>query len=1116
MRIHMQRESRFRPGTAGPASAWPGGRLFLGLLPALLAMSFAFGFEKELPLRFEHYSLEEGLSQSIVDSIAQDTQGFLWLATEDGLNRFDGYNFDVFRYTPGTASGLSFNHITSIVADSQGVLWIGTFSGGLNRYDTKTGIFKVYRNEPRNPASLCHDTVRTLCLDRYGKIWVGTVGGGVCVLDPTRGTFTRFPVGPGDPRALSHGNVSAIVEDRQGAIWIATRGGGLNRYDPATRSFACFRNQPDRPDSIASNDITALCADRSGRLWVGTAGSGLDRFEPASGSFRHYRHGNLTPCSISSDAVTSLLEDRDGRFWVGTSGGGLNHFLVDQGIFLAFRHDPQDRGSLASDDIRSLYEDAGGVLWVGTYGSGLCKCTPGNRTFQLYKVEPGKKDGLGNDIVWALYEDPTDGTLWIGSHGGGLQHYDPARGTWTSYLNRPGDPASLSGNRVRTITPDPEGGIWVGTDGNGLNYFDPRTGKSRVYRFDPQNPGSLRGNFIRAVYRDRQGHVWVGTQESGLERLDPRTGQFVHFRHDPADPGSLSKDMLRTIFEDRAGRLWIGTNGGGLELLDRATGKFTHFRSQPGKSNTLSSDCIFTIYEDSAGYLWLGTWGGGLNRFDPRNGSVTIYTIADGLPSNSIYGILGDGEGKLWMSTNNGLSCFDPVRKTFRNFSESDGLQSNEFNGGSFFRGHSGALYFGGIKGFNSFYPNKIYQNPHVPAIVITNFLKLGVPVRTPRPISWMKQLDVWPGDYNISLEFSGLDFADPAKNRYAFHMEGLDPGWIQVDSRRRSASYTNLEPGRYTFQVRSCNNDGLWNDTGASVEIVVHPPYYRTWWFRGIVAFALCGIIALVGMEWFSRHREKMRLKAIEQELDVAATIQKSMLPDGTPTFLGRGDIELCAEMVPARHVGGDFYDYYMVEPDIFAFAIGDVSGKGVPAAMQMSMSRVLIKGAAVSGRDAADLARVVNDTLLGEFSGESFVTVFFGILDLRTGVLEYVRAGHNPPALVDPSGEIRFLEEPGNLFIGMFADAQFEAGNVVLEPGTTLFLFTDGITEAQDTEGRLFDDGTSGRLERALSAAAHASLPEMVLQVLCTVRAFSAGAVQSDDRTVLAIRYKPDSGKA
>lgn len=1079
--------------------------LVVGLiLPAAIAAD-------DLPLRFERLSLEQGLSQSIVECITQDARGFMWFGTEDGLNRYDGYKFEVFRPGPLQPAGMSTPHVVSLHQDRRGILWIGTFNGGLNRFDPRTRTFQVFRNQPGNPNSLSHDLVRVIREDREGRLWIATGGGGLNLYDPEKQSFTHFTHDSGQPGSLPDDFVDCLLLDREGFVWAGTRS-GLARFDPRTGTFLNFRHHHLRPESLAHDEVTALLEDRQGRLWVGTRGGGLDLMDRAAGTFRHFRHDPARPSSLSHDHLTALFEDSAGRLWIGTNGGGLNLAFPENGSFFHYLNDPSEPGSLSRNEIRAIFEDAGGMLWVGTYGGGLNRADAGRKLFRTYRARPGDPDSVGNDIVWAFYE-AADGAVWVGSHGGGLERLDPASGRWTHFRSRPGDPRSLSDDRVRVICPSRRGVFWIGTDGGGLNRFDPLTLTFTAFRHDPKDPASLANDQIRALLEDQKGRLWVGTFGGGLDLFDPATLKFTHFRHDEGNPASLGNDVVRALLEDRAGRIWVATHGGGLNLLDPEKGTFRRFLADPSRSGSLSSNFVFSLFEDRKGTLWVGTWGGGLQRFDASTGQAEVFTTSDGLPSDNIYGILEDEQGRLWMSTNNGLCRLFPSAREFRTYTESEGLQSNEFNGNAFHRGPGGRMYFGGIKGFTTFLPSEILDNPHPPPVVITRFLKLNKEARTPLAITETGQVEVKPADYYFAFEFAALDFAAPARNRYAYRMEGFDPEWITVGADRRFATYTRLGPGAYTFQVRASNNDGVWNEAGTSLTVVVLPPYYQTWWFRLAVVLSALALLYFSFLAWSSRVRERARLRLLEGELDVAARIQCSSLPSLFPPFPDRRDIDIFARMVPARHVGGDFYDFYFVAPDRLAFAIGDVSGKGVPAAMQMSVCRVLIKGAAMVGRPLGQVAEVVNDTLARELPPNSFITAFLGILDLGSGRLEYVRAGHDSPVVIRAGGAMERLDEPANLFLGTFPGTKYEVGAVFLHSGDTLLLFTDGITEAADDGGGFFDENEK-RWQELLAPTPRESLREATVRLMEAVEAHSAGLPQSDDRTLMLVRRYGNSG--
>jgi signal transduction histidine kinase/streptogramin lyase len=429
--------------------------------------------------------------------------------------------------------------------------------------------------------------------------------------------------------------------------------------------------------------------------------------------------------------------------------------------------------------------------------------------------------------------------LWIGTFDGGLNKLDRKSGIFTVYQHDPDDPTSLSSNEVRAILEDQAGILWVGTNYGGLNLFDPRTEQFIHYQHDPDDPGSLSEDRIRVLYEDRSGNLWIGTWSGGLNRLDRATGTFVHYQHDADDPFSLSDNRVRAIYEDRAGVLWVGTSGGGINLWDSVNNRFTHYRHDPDDPQSLNNDVVFSFCEDPTGMVWIGTVGGGLNRFDRATSAFTHYTEKDGLPNDAIYGILADAEGFLWLSTNGGLSRFDPRTETFRNYDVSDGLQNNEFNAGAYFQSNRGEMFFGGIQGFNAFYPEQVKDNPHIPPIVITAFSKFNEVART--DLFSNEHIRLSYKDNFISFEFAALDYTASEKNQYAYMLEGQDRDWVDAGT-RRYASYTNLRGGDYVFRVKGSNNDAVWNEEGVAVYLTVTPPIWETWWFRTIVLLVLAG----------------------------------------------------------------------------------------------------------------------------------------------------------------------------------------------------------------------------------------------------------------------------------
>ena len=905
-------------------------------------------------IRFERISLEQGLSQSVVLCMLQDSHGFMWFGTQDGLNRYDGYDFVVYKHDPEDPHSLSDGFVRSIYEDRSGALWIGTNTGGLDRFDRETERFTHYQNDPDDPHSLSDDNVQSIYEDRAGVLWVGTLGGGLNRLDRESapgagaGQFTHYQNDPDDPHSLSNDNVQSIYEDQAGVLWIGTNGGGLDRLDRESApgagagQFIHYQNDPDDPHSLSNDNVQSIYEDQAGVLWIGTNGGGLDRLVPSAssgqapsassgqapstgsgqalseaegldresapgagaGQFTHYRADPDDPHSLSSDNVQSIYEGQAGVLWIGTGDGGLDRLDRETERFTHYQNDPGDPHSLSNDIVQSIYESQAGVLWVGTFGGGLNKHDRDTEQFVHYQNDPDDPHSLSSDAVWSIYQDG-EGVLWIGTNGDGLNRLvlseaegldrasAPGAGAeqFIHYQNDPDDPHSLSHNIVWSVYQDREGVLWVGTNA-GLDRFDPETERFVHY---PTLP-------VLSMCQDREGTLWVGTLGGGLGTFDresaPGDGaeQFVYYQNDPNDPHSLSDNTVVSIYEDRDGVLWIGTFSGGLDRLVPSTGsgqalseaegldresapgagakRFVHYANDPGDPHSLSHNTVLSIYQDREGVLWVGTAGGGLNKLDRATGTFTHYTEKDGLPNDYVYGILeddappGGGGRNLWLSTNKGLSRFNPQTETFKNYDVRDGLQSNEFNMSAYHKSSSGEMFFGGIHGFNAFYPDEVIDNPTIPPIVITDFQLFSEPVVVgadsplQKPIAETDEIRLSYQDDFFSFEFAALHYAAPEENQYAYLMEGLDKDWNYVGT-RRFAGYTSVPPGEYRFRVKGANSDGVWNEEGASVKVIVTPPFWQTWWFGiSMAALVVGGVFGVFTLRVRAIEAQRRQLK--------------------------------------------------------------------------------------------------------------------------------------------------------------------------------------------------------------------------------------------------------------
>jgi two-component system sensor histidine kinase/response regulator len=855
-------------------------KIALGLWLAFIFLSSALTAQEDA-FQVQRLSSQQGLSQSSVNCILQDGRGFLWIGTQDGLNRFDGNRFTLYTYDPEDPGSLPDGNILALHEDRWGSIWIGTLAGGLSRLDKETHRITSYRHGRGNPDSLANDRVTAIVEDRLGSLWVGTYGGGLDRFDPRSNTFTHHRNDPKNPKSLTNDRINCLFLDSSGLLWIGTFD-GLNRLDPSSGEFIHFRNDPREAGSLSDNQVVAICEDHSGKLWVGTENGGVNQYDRGQGRFIRFRNNPREPPALSNNNIRAIFEDSQGLIWIGTRRGGLNIYDPKANTITSHRYDSKNPNSLSDDDIRVFFEDRAGIIWIGTFGGGLNSYDSAKKKFAHYTHQENDPQSLAGYAVRTVAADKL-GKIWIGTFNG-LNRFDPITKRFDLYQNNPGNPQSLSNNLVYCLAEDKQGTIWVGTQGGGLNRLDPRTNRWTRFLHNPKNPGSLSDDIVNTIFIDREGVLWVGTL-LGLDRFDRGKNRFSHNQNDPNDPASLSDNDVRAIYEDRSGRMWIGTRNGGLNAFDRSSGKFRRFERDLDNSHGLSSNCIFCIQEDRSGIIWIGTRSGGLNRFDPATETFTHFTVKQGLPNNVVYGILEDDKGYLWLSTNNGLACFNPKTKKFKKYDSRDGLQGNEFNFGAYAKTPNGEMMFGGINGFNIFQPASLEVNPHVPPIVLTDFqiFNRSVPVgrgQGGRPIliKNITETEAVTLSYKenvFSFEFAALDFSMPDRNEYAYMMAGFEKDWNYVGN-RHFVTYTNLPPGRYVFRAKGSNNDGIWNEEGVSLKISITPPFTQTIWFRGGAILAgLLLVLSFMQLRTRSIRQKNIQLEEKVQERTSALQVE-------------------------------------------------------------------------------------------------------------------------------------------------------------------------------------------------------------------------------------------------
>lgn len=832
-------------------------------------------------LRFERITTENGLSSDYTSYIFQDRKGFLWISTQDGINRYDGYRFKHFRHIPGNSNSLSDYAAGHMYEDSKGNFWIATREG-LNVFNPDTETFTHYNPQKDSTILLSSEKIVCTTEDKFGNIWIGTRKG-LSLFNPKTKSFTLFQNNPSDKNSLSFNYVTSLLFDSKNNLWIGTQS-GLNKFDYKTSSFEVFLKNPQNIKSISSNLITSLFEDSKGNIWVST-NSGLNRlisFDTGKVEFFSYQHNPESKYSISNNNLSKIVEDSNGNLWIGTLGGGLNILNPATNQFKSYQNVEEDNTSLSENNISSICIDKFKNVWIGTYAEGINKYNPAKERFVLYQHSPFAKSKVAENNVSSILVDDKN-NLWLATNGDGIKVYRKDNFLTQNNLlfelkNDIKNKNTLSNNNVTSIIQDKSGIIWIGTFGGGVNKYDPTLKKFEVFKYKLEDPESLGNDFIHTIYEDSEGTIWVGTGLSGINRFDKNTNSFKRFRDNSKYPNStkyLNSPEVTSILEDNNGNLWVGTTTGGISKFNRKTEAFVHFKHIQDDLNSISSNRINCIYEDTKGRLWIGTFSGGLNLYNEKENSFTHYSEQDGLASNTVQSITEDANGTLWIATINGISNFDPDKKTFKNFDESDGLQGKIFNQRSVFRHfQTGLIYFGGEKGLNVYSFDSIQEIKKIPAIVLTDFKVFNKSVLLKYSSvngnnkSETQEIKLSHDENVFSFEFASLDFTSPEKNQYRYKLEGFDKGWINSGN-RREVTYTNLDPGSYIFKVKGTNSDGYWNEEGLTVRLIINPPFWKTWW-----AYLIYFVLAAAGFVAVRRYelnrvklRNDLRLKEFESQ---------------------------------------------------------------------------------------------------------------------------------------------------------------------------------------------------------------------------------------------------------
>ncbi len=807
------------------ASLMPGMDMKKFLALAIISISILGNAQ----VRFDYLTADDGLSDNQIYSVYRDSKDYLWIGTSNnGVNKYDGNNMTIYENVDNEPGAISNNGVQYIFEDSKNNLWIGT-QDGLNRYNPQSESFTVFRHAPGDIFIKNSNYVTCIAEDKKGNLWATyNYGCGLIKWDYENNSYTSYRIKKTNDDYFAN-SMTSIGEDAEGRLWVASQSTGIYRFDPETGSFIAY---DDPSIDFGKNLVKRLYVDKDNKIWIASFGSGLYSFDPSTGKFRHYGINNGNQ-GLNSLLVKDIIRQDDNHLLIATDQWGINRYNMASNTFEYIIQDEKFMHGLNCNGVLCLHQDKEGILWAGTSRGGVDYYNPKQYKFESFGHNRNDPNSLSYNIVGCFDED-SKGAIWIGTDGGGLNVYNPKTGDFTVFRHDPADPASISGDVIRCISEDKDNDIWIGTWGAGLNRYDKKTGKFHHYFPDPKDTSSISSKTTWHLLVDHNNNIWLSSFMSGIEILDKKKGVLKRFLSDPKNPRSLSHNDVWMIYEDLQHNIWFCSRDG-VNLYDSITASFSVYNNFP--DNNIEAFC-----RDKEGKLWAGSNSKGLFLFKRDGTIVKVYNKKNGLPDNTIRAIVEDNSGNLWISTTNGLCHFNQKTGKFRNYYKSDGLQGNGFFEQSYLKAKDGKIYFGGENGFDSFYPDSLKDNSYVPKVYITGFklFNKSVPFGAPgsplqNHISGTKEITLSWHESVFSFEFVAINYTHPEKNEYAYKMEGFERDWNYVGD-KKDATYTNMDAGEYTFRVKASNNDGVWNEEGASIKIIILPPWWNTWWFRVLV----------------------------------------------------------------------------------------------------------------------------------------------------------------------------------------------------------------------------------------------------------------------------------------
>ncbi len=809
----------------------------------LLSIVITNLYSQEDDFQFNHITTDDGLSLNGVTRILQDSRGFMWFGTYNGLNRYDGYDFKIFLPDNKNPKSISSHSIWTLCEDSKGYTWIGT-TNGLNKYDWRTNEFRVYKNEPGNPNSLSDNNIYSIFEDKDGNIWIGT-GNGLNKYNRDKDNFTVIKKVSNELNTDARNSVTNISEDDKGILWLGTWD-GLTCMQKDGKILRQFFAEPFDSKMFNYGKITSIIKDNLNNLWIGTNDKGLKKYDYRTNSFTEYKNSPNDPNTISNDYITAIYQDKSGNIWVGTKKG-FNKYDPQKNRFIRLFNNPLKPLSIINDNILSIAEDNTGIIWVGTSGGISYFHLTKNKFGFYYENKKYPEKGISSNFVTSLCIDRVK-NLWVGTTEG-LDKIEPS-GQIIHYKHQPGNPNSLSNNYIISVKEDHLGYIWIGTQVSGLNKFNPETGDFKLYTSDIYDKKSISSKGVLSTCEDRYNNLWFGTWV-GFNGFDRKTEKFRRYNSNSNFPGIFKNNLIWTVYEDSEGMLWLGTDGSGAYMYNSRTNTFSDFINNTANPNHIVGGRVFSILETHDGTLWFGT-DEGLNSFDRKTGKTKSYSTEDGLAGMLVGCMIEDNKGYLWVGTDKGLSKYDRKTETFINIGKREGLKDVEFTNTPPGKSADGNLYFALKNGITFFNPDSIKKEISNAPVVFTD-LKIynqSVPVSPngilPESITSLKNIRIPSGNDVITIDFAYLNYTNTKKHTFRYKLEGFDIDWNNVGA-RNSATYTNLPSGEYKFIVIAVNGNNKANGKEASLYLTIVPEYYETWWFRTGFAIGLLGILFLL-----------------------------------------------------------------------------------------------------------------------------------------------------------------------------------------------------------------------------------------------------------------------------